>query len=214
MKDKVKKKDKEKKSSSNKSIMIALAISLIIMLLAVYIFTDDSTQDPYVPDDNIIDDNIDNNDDDDDNEPVITHGMGSDADDFWSRNPSDHTLPGNYVPHPSWASTDVAFKPVLIFTHSEGCNPCIEQTAICESVYASYSDEIEYYDIISGTDEPEASEAFAAYDPDGEPHYVPMTTVLTRGPDNTIIWHSWEGVVSEPVLSEWIDDALSYHEKY
>ncbi len=129
--------------------------------------------------------------------------IGSGENDFWSRP----------VSHPSWAVSDVQFKVVLIFTHSEGCAPCITQTGICESVYSTYSSNLKYYDLLSGTDEPEATETFSAYDPNGEPHYIPQTTVLTKGPNNSIIWHSWEGVIDEPALSSWIEDAISYHDE-
>ncbi len=209
MKDKVKihnKDNKDKKRSSDKSISIALGLILIIILFAVYVLTDGTTQDPYVNDPISPDDVAD--------PYVFIHSIGSDTEDFWSINPADHVLPGGFVSHPSWALADLESRPLLIFTHSEGCAPCVTQTAICESIYADYSSDIKYYDILSGTDEPEATEAFTAYDPNGDPHFVPLTIVVTNGPDDSIIWHSWEGVVQELPLSEWIDDAIAYHEKY
>ncbi|MFO7618462.1 MAG: Ig-like domain-containing protein [Thermoplasmata archaeon] len=127
--------------------------------------------------------------------------IGTGSDDFWSRSTA----------HPSWAASAVQAKPVLIFTHSEGCAPCVTQTGINENVYTKYQNHITYYDLLSGTDEPQATDTFGAYDPDGAPHYVPLTTVLTIGPNNAIIWHSWEGVVDEATLSSWIDDAIAYH---
>ena len=130
----------------------------------------------------------------------IPWGIGLEDNEFW-------TMP---TEHPSWAVTAVQTQPVLIFAHSEGCAPCITQTEICESINTKYSADIQYFDFISNVDSG-ASDCFSAYDPDGEPHYIPLTIVLTRGPDNTILWHSWEGVVEEPVLTTWIDDAITYH---
>ena len=134
-------------------------------------------------------------------EPTYTHNIGSGGNDFWNRS----TI------HPSWAVSAVQTRPVLIFTHSVDCAPCITQTAICESIYAKYSAYIEYFDYLSGTDEPEATDTFSAYDPNGEPHYIPLTIVVTKGPNDSIIWHSWEGVVEEPILTGWIEDAITYH---
>ncbi|MGD9963257.1 MAG: hypothetical protein AB7S97_05090, partial [Thermoplasmata archaeon] len=103
----------------------------------------------------------------------------------------------------------------MILAHSEGCYPCVQQTAICESVYAA-SPELQYFDVHSGTDEPEASEAFAAYDPNGGVHYVPLTIIVTKAIDGSgndvVAWHSWEGVVDEVTLTSWIQDAQSYHD--
>lgn len=130
--------------------------------------------------------------------------IGTGENDFWSRS----------TDHPSWVVSAVQSKPVMILTHSEGCAPCITQTGICESVDSRYSDSITYFDITSGVDEPQATDCFGAYDPDGPPSYIPLTTVLTMGPNNQIIWHSWEGVIDEATLSGWIDDAVSYHQDY
>ena len=84
---------------------------------------------------------------------------------------------------------------------------------ICESIYSRYSGNIRYFDYVSGVNS-QANDCFSAYDPDGSPNYVPLTTVLTKGPNNTIIWHSWEGVVEEPILMGWVDDAINYHSEY
>ena len=131
---------------------------------------------------------------------AMPQGIGTGENDFWT----------TATNHPSWAIEAVQAQPVLIFTHSTDCSPCITQTEICESVYATYSTEIKYYDFVSGVD-PQAPACFDAYDPDGEAHYIPLTVVLTEGPGNTIIWHSWEGVVEEDVLTEWIEYAITYH---
>jgi hypothetical protein len=130
----------------------------------------------------------------------MPEGIGTGDNNFWNTT----------TEHPSWAVEAVQAEPVLIFAHSTDCAPCITQAEICENVYESYSSDIRYFDFVSGVDA-EASACFSAYDPDGAPHYVPLTIVLTMGPENTIIWHSWEGVVEEKVLTSWIEEAIAYH---
>ena len=127
-------------------------------------------------------------------------GIGTGDNEFWVTTTN----------HPSWAVDAAQTQPVLIFAHSTTCASCITQAEICESIYATYSTEIGYYDFVSGVD-PQAPACFDAYDPDGGTHYIPLTIVLTKGPDNTILWHSWEGVVEEDILTEWIEDAIIYH---
>ena len=143
-------------------------------------------------------------------EPVIRRSIGTGDDNFWVNYPVQHVLTGAPADHPIWVASDVQSKVVLILTHSEGCAPCVTQTTICESIYETYYPNIIFHDLLSGTDEPEATETFAAYDPTGETNYIPLTILLAKEPDGTIIWHSWEGVVEEPILSDWIEDALSY----
>jgi hypothetical protein len=129
--------------------------------------------------------------------------IGTGENEFWT----------GTITHPSWVTSDVQSKPLLILTHSEGCAPCITMTGILESIRSEYPTELTYYDILSGVDEPEATETFNAYDPDGQEHYIPLTIVITKGPNNSIIWHSWEGVIDEQTLTSWLDDAISYHQE-
>lgn len=138
-----------------------------------------------------------------DEEVVFIHDIGPGENDFWDRT----------VSHPSWVVTAVQTTPQLILTHSTGCAPCDAMLAICGPLSIEYSGRITYYDITSGVDEPEASDCFDAYDPT-DPNYVPLTTIVTMGPSNNIIWHSWEGVVDEYVLRGWIEDAILYLEEY
>lgn len=130
--------------------------------------------------------------------------IGTGSEQFWDRTTS----------HPAWVAAAVQTKPLLILTHSTGCAPCDAMMAICEPLSVEYAGQFAYYNITSGTDEPEATDCFAAYDPDGEPHYVPLTTIVTKGPDGSILWHSWEGAFDEAMLVSWIDDAISYHSLY
>ena len=140
--------------------------------------------------------------------------VGTGDDNFWTVNPADHTSPGATVNHPQWVRTAVENKVLVILTHSEGCAPCITMTEIFNKVKAKYGSQLAYYDLLSGTNEPQATETFAAYDPNGEPHYIPLPIIISKGPGSEIIWHSWEGVVYEYEFESWIDDALSYHSGY
>lgn len=149
--------------------------------------------------------------------PTVRRGIGTGAGDFWSVYPESHPSSGAEVAHPDWVVSALEQGVVLILDHSEGCYPCIQQTGICESVYASHP-ELQYFDLSSGTDEPYASEAFSAYDPNGGVHYVPLTIVVTRAEDGlgnaVLVWHSWEGVVDLVTLTSWIQDAQSYYDEF
>ncbi len=145
--------------------------------------------------------------------PTVRRDIGVGAGDFWTVYPTTHPSSGQPVVHPDWVLTALEQGVVMILDHSEGCYPCVQQTAICESVYAS-NPELRYFDLSSGTDEPEASEAFASYDPNDEIHYVPLTIIVTKALDGlgneVVAWHSWEGVVDEITLASWVNDAQSY----
>jgi hypothetical protein len=143
--------------------------------------------------------------------------VGFGSENFWVEYPTSHPLSGESVNHPSWAETALDSKIVLILDHSVGCAPCVQMSAICNAVYPSYSAVMTYLDLTSGTTEPQASEAFATYDPTGGVNYIPLTIILTEVKDPSgnvaIGWHSWEGVVDQATLQSWISDALSYFEE-
>ena len=148
--------------------------------------------------------------------PVVRREIGMGAGDFWTVYPDSHPSAGSPVTHPDWAVTALGQGAVLIFGHSEGCYPCTQQNEICESVYASHPS-LQYLDLLSGTDEPQSSQAFAAYDPNGGVNYVPLTVIVTRALDDygeeVIAWHSWEGVVDLVTLTSWIEDAESFYDE-
>ncbi len=140
--------------------------------------------------------------------------IGSGANDFWTVYPADHQSAGMVVSHPQWVRSALETKPVFILTHTEGCAPCNTMVGIYNNVEPSYGSQIAFYELIAGTNEPQATETFAAYDPNGAQHYVPLPIVLSKGPGGEIIWHSWEGVVYQDDLEGWFDDALSYYGDY
>lgn len=148
--------------------------------------------------------------------PTVRRGIGAGAGDFWTVYPTSHPSSGQVVTHPDWVAEALVSGVALILAHSEGCYPCVQQTGICESVYAS-NPSLRYFDLSSGTDEPYASEAFDAYDPNGGIHYVPLTIVVTVAKDGlgneVVAWHSWEGVVDLVTLTSWVEDAKSYYDE-
>ena len=146
--------------------------------------------------------------------PSERRDIGMGVGDFWTVYPESHPSAGVMVTHPDWATSALEQGTALAFCHSEGCYPCTQQNEICTSVCTSYPD-LEYFDLLAGTDEPQASQAFAAYDPNGGVNYVPLTVVITKaldGSDHEVIaWHSWEGVVDLVTLTSWMEDALSFY---
>ena len=148
--------------------------------------------------------------------PTVRRDIGTGVDEFWIVYPAAHPSDGQAVTHPDWVTAALELGVALIFDHSEGCYPCIQQTEICESVDASHPD-LQYFDLLAGTDEPPSSQAFAAYDPNGGVHYVPLTVVVTRALDGfgneVVAWHSWEGVVDLVTLTSWIEDAQSFYDE-
>ncbi len=147
--------------------------------------------------------------------PTERRDVGTGPEDFWTVYPPSHPSSGGSVQHPQWVLSALESGVVLIFDHSEGCAPCITQGTICEAI-SSANPDIRYYDLLSGTDEPQASEAFAAYDPSGGIHYVPLTIVITwvQSPYGGVAvgWHSWEGVIDQTSLMSWIADAKSHYD--
>jgi len=145
----------------------------------------------------------------------MLRSLGNGVDTFWTSYPMGHPQSGSVVAHPQWVLDALQNGPVMILDHSTNCQPCIVQTGICEKVSNSLAGDLTYFDLVSGQDEPMASTAFAAYDPTGGIHYIPLTILVTKALDsygNTVVaWHSWEGVVYEEMLRSWISDAQTHY---
>ena len=148
--------------------------------------------------------------------PTTRRDIGLGTNDFWTLYPASHPSVGQEVSHPDWVVSALSQGVVLIFDHSEGCYPCVQQSEICESIYSSHP-ELRYFDLLSGADEPSSTQSFEAYDPNGGVHYVPLTIVVTKATDEygneVIAWHSWEGVVDLVTLTSWIQDAQSFYDE-
>lgn len=141
-----------------------------------------------------------------------THAIGSGDADYWTVNPTGHAMAGQFVAHPSWVGAECTDRVLLILDHSEGCMPCVQQTADIKSIMTeqAYSQGVEYVDLLSTGTDPRAQECFAVYDPDGTEHYIPLTIIVVKHKDGRYLWHSWEGVTGKDNLKTWLDDAMTY----
>jgi hypothetical protein len=119
------------------------------------------------------------------------------------------------MPHPSWVISALDNGPVMIFAHIEGCMACAVQEPICVEVNGSHEGNLTYFDLLGGRDDAALNEALSVYDPSGGSHLVPLVVVINqiRSDDGntTVVWHSWEGIVSLTLLNSWINDAIAHH---
>jgi len=140
--------------------------------------------------------------------------IGSGNTNFWTTYPATHPNAGASFAHPSWVLQALQDGPVLIFAHTIGCAACAQQIPICQAVNASYAGQISYFDLLEGENNERLVQTADVYDPTGEVHYVPLIVIASQMKDasnNTVIvWHSWEGVVSQSALTSWLDDAIDH----
>lgn len=143
-------------------------------------------------------------------------GIGSSDDDWWTFYPDQHPSWGEMPDHPAWIREKLKDGPVLIFAHSDNCMPCIQQQESVNWIMKNHGDDIQLLDYLSGVDA-RAVEAFAAYDPNGSPNYIPLTVVITIVEDDfgneRIGWHGTEGETGDEWLSGYVKDAIYYHQE-
>lgn len=141
--------------------------------------------------------------------------IGTGADSFWIDRPATGSSASVTPQHPQWVVDALAGGVVMILDRSTTCYPCVQQASICNNIMADGPEGLVFYDLISGQSEPQASQVFQVYDPNGGMSYIPLTVLVTYavGPfgQTTIVWHSWEGVVPEPILRSWIADAQAHY---
>jgi hypothetical protein len=146
----------------------------------------------------------------------VNRPVGAGANDFWKTYPSTRADSGSMVTHPVWVQSALARGPVLIFVHLEDCMACAVQAPICSAVNESFKGQITYYDLLGGRDTTSLYEALGSYDPTGGSQLVPLTVVVNQVIDSkgstVILWHSWEGIISEPSLDSWMSDSLSHYQ--
>jgi len=144
------------------------------------------------------------------------HGVGTGEKQFWTTYPASHPRSGQPVCHPQWVMDALDGGVVMILSHSELCIPCKHMVVFCNDTYKDHSGSMSYFNLLHGTDEPQASDTLSIYDPNPEPNYVPLTVVLTKvaGADGNIAiaWHSWEGEVAESTLDSWVHQAIKYYQ--
>jgi len=142
------------------------------------------------------------------------HSIGDLKNDWWEDYPAINPDPGGSVSHPAWVTDALRDGPVIILDHSEGCAPCVQQTADVTAVLADYQGRITFIDLLADGSDQRAYDAFDAYDANGDPPYIPLTIIVTRldGGDGTrIIWHSAEGATGKDWLHDYIKDAVHYY---
>jgi len=144
------------------------------------------------------------------------HGVGSGAGDFWINYPSGHPQSGQPISHPQWVLNSLENSCVLLVIHRTGCYWCQAQADRVIELGNKYKDSLTFYDLdleLGGDVESKGYEAIA-YDPDGDPHYIALTAIITSIDNNgsvEYIWHGWEGDMDKSDLEGWIKDGIYSH---
>ena len=142
------------------------------------------------------------------------HRVGAVKDDWWTAYPDINPASGSPVYHPSWVEDALDDGPLIILDHSEGCAPCVAQTRDIEAVMKGYQGQITYLDILADGSDQRAYDAFDAYDPNGDPQYIPLTVIVTRirdGSGTRTVWHSTEGATGQDWIEGYVKDAAYYY---
>ena len=141
------------------------------------------------------------------------HRVGTLKNDWWTAYPDINPASGSPVDHPSWVEDALNDGPLIILDHSEGCAPCVAQTGDIEAVMRNFQGDIVYLDILADGSDQRAYDAFDAYDPNGDPQYIPLTVIVTRIEDEDgtrIVWHSNEGATGQDWIEGYVKDAIYY----
>ncbi|NYT02009.1 MAG: thioredoxin family protein [Methanosarcinales archaeon] len=141
--------------------------------------------------------------------------VGSGADDWWIDFPDGHVSSGSEVSHPQWLLDALQDGPVLIYAHKQ-CSYCAPQEEALDELLPEYEGQIDFIDVDAEKGDPKSGEV-AIYDPDGGPHYVPLTIVATLVEDQdgnvAVGWHSSEAVTGKDWIQSYIEDAIYYHDQ-
>lgn len=143
-------------------------------------------------------------------------GLGTAEDDWWTVQPELSPSSGSDVVHPAWVTDLLDDGPLIILTHSQGCAPCIDQGNDVKAVMDVHGTRITYLDLLTGGSDKRANDTFDAYDANGDPHYIPLTIVLTKAvtPEGTkIVWHATEGATGAQWIESYVKDAIYYHSR-
>jgi len=183
------------------AILAAVVVMFVVVALVMSMDDDGAGEDPPPPPSNWLDAY----------EPA--HRVGTLKNDWWTAYPDIHPAPGSPVDHPSWVGDALDDGPLIILDHSEGCAPCVAQTRDIEAVMREYQGQITYLDILAGGSDQRASDAFDAYDPNGDPPYIPLTVIVTRvrdGDGTRDVWHLTEGATGQDWIEGYVRDAIYY----
>jgi thiol-disulfide isomerase/thioredoxin len=141
--------------------------------------------------------------------------VGSSENDWWIAYPDNNTDSGAEVQHPNWVLDALESKPVLIYGHKE-CSYCAPQEEAIEKLLKEYGEKIQYFDVWAEGNDPKVAD-MASYDPNGDPHYVPLTVILTLVTDGNgqvqVGWHSSEDITGEDWLRKYLSNALCQYQE-
>ncbi len=147
---------------------------------------------------------------------VPVHSPGIGTEDFWITYPSGHPQSGQFVSHPQWILDSLENSCVLLVVHRTGCYWCQAQADRVIELGNKYKNSLTFYDLdleLGGDVESKGYDAIA-YDPDGYPHYIALTAIVTSI-DNTgsveYCWHGWEGDMDESDLEGWVKDGIYFY---
>ena len=145
----------------------------------------------------------------DDYTPV--HSLGSGDADFWI----DHTIDGS-ITHPQWVIDDLQSNCVVFVVHRHTCAYCDPQAQRVIALSEEYEDSVNFYDLdidLGGDIEMMGYDSLI-YDPNGAPHYIALTGIITLIENDGKVeyaWHAWEGDMTESEIEDWMKDAMYYH---
>ncbi|MEM3341509.1 MAG: hypothetical protein QW728_02330 [Thermoplasmata archaeon] len=118
---------------------------------------------------------------------------------FWVEYPKNHKKAGEIPSHPSWVTSELESKVVILFFHQRNCAACTEQWNDMVKAGLVSGDEwhpgpfkyswAKLFVLDAGSDQ-NAEQALYIYDPDGKSFSTPTTAILFKSADNTIYWVS------------------------
>ncbi len=142
--------------------------------------------------------------------PVHSLSMGDDG--FWI----DHPIDGS-ITHPQWVIDSLQNGCVVFVVHRMYCTWCAPQADRVIALAEKYEhDNLVFYDldIDQGGDLETKGYDSLRYDPNGNPHYIALTGIITlieKDGSNQFAWHAWEGDMEESEIEDWMKDAIYYH---
>jgi len=185
---------------STKKIISVAIIALVVIAMALFFLLrtpseeDRATTEGYVP----------------------KHGVGSESDNFWVNYPPNHPQSGQPVSHPQWVLDSLENNCVLLVIHRTGCDWCQPQADRVIELGNKYKNSLTFYDLdltLGGDVENKGYEAIT-YDPDGYPHYIALTAIVTLIDNNGSVeccWHGWGGDMDKSELEGWVKDGIYYY---
>lgn len=186
------------------AVLAAVVAIIVAIALAMSMVPPEKEENPPPPPSNWLDSY----------EPA--HNVGTLKNDWWTAYPDINPASGSPVDHPAWVEDALDDGPLIILDHSEGCAPCVAQTRDIEAVMRNYQGHIAYLDILADGSDQRAYDAFDAYDPNGDPSYIPLTVIVTRvrdGGGTKVVWHSTEGATGQDWIEGYVRDAIFYYQK-